>query len=66
MCHVLPEDDGVLNQGQEDQQHAGQQPHLHGGHCVRHRNTGPAQQNKIFIKVQGCQSTFQQFGSGKN
>ena len=41
-----PEDDGVLHQGEEDQQHAGQQPDLHRGHCIRYRDSRPAQQWK--------------------
>ena len=38
----LAEDDGVLHQGEEDQQHAGQQPHLQGRHSVGDRDTRPA------------------------
>ena len=37
----LPEDDGVLHKGEEDEQHAGQQPHLQRGHRVGHRDPGP-------------------------
>ena len=37
------EDDGVLHQGEEDQHHTGQQPHLHGCHGVRHGDPGPDQ-----------------------
>ena len=37
----LPEDDGVLHEGEEDEQHAGQQPHLQRGHRVGHRDPGP-------------------------
>ena len=32
---TLPEYDGVLHQGEEDQHHAGQQPDLHGSDGVR-------------------------------
>ena len=37
----LPEDDGVLHEGEEDEQHAGQQPHLQRRHRVGHRDPGP-------------------------
>ena len=36
----LPEDDGVLHQGEEDEHHAGQQPDLQRCHRVGHRDLG--------------------------
>ena len=41
----LPEDDGVLHEGEEDEQHAGQQPHLQRRHRVGHRDPGPEHTN---------------------
>ena len=36
----LPEYDGVLYQREEDEEHAGEEPHLQGCHRVRHGDTG--------------------------
>ena len=36
---VAPEYDCVFHQGEEHQQHAGEEPDLHGSHCVGHGNT---------------------------
>ena len=34
----FPEDDGVLHEGEEDEEHAGEQPHLQRCHRVRDRD----------------------------
>ena len=39
--HNLPEDDGVLHEGEEHKEHAGQQPHLQRRHCVAHGDPRP-------------------------
>ena len=39
--HDLPEDDGVLHEGEEHEEHAGQQPHLQRRHCVAHWDPRP-------------------------
>ena len=35
---IPPEDHRVLHEGEEDQHHAGQEPHLHRCHGVAHRD----------------------------
>ena len=47
----LPEYDRVLHQGQEDEQHAGQQPHLQRRHCVRHWNPRPEKKKLLNIII---------------
>ena len=39
--HNLPEDDGVLHEGEEHKEHAGQQPYLQRRHCVAHGDPRP-------------------------
>ena len=39
--HDLPEDDGVLHEGEEHKEHAGQEPHLQRRHCVAHGDPRP-------------------------
>ena len=38
---TLPQYDGVLHQGEEDEHHAGQQPDLHRCNRVRDRDSSP-------------------------
>ena len=40
VLNTLPQNDGILHQGEEDQHHAGQQPDLHGSDGVRDRYPG--------------------------
>ena len=39
--HDLPEDDGVLHEGEEHEEHAGQQPDLQRRHGVAHGDPRP-------------------------
>ena len=46
--NYLSEYDGVLEQGEEDEEHAGQQPDLQRRYRVRHRDPGPKQDKSIW------------------
>ena len=57
--HDFPEDDCVLHEGEEHEEHAGQQPHLQRRHCVAHRDPRPETNLEItFLIIQEKYLTF--------